>query len=308
MTGAGAAALTAAAVFMAPAAAAAPADQLEDAAQAAQEEAEQAIDQAQESLEDARDEAEQAVDGGSDDARESAQQAIEDAQQALENARDEAEQAVEAGGDEAQERAQQAIEEAQQALDNARDEAEQAVEEGSNEAQERAQQAIEEAQQTLENAQDEAEQAVDRARGDAADVFGSMPQIGMGDWLPDDLRRDLQELQDLPADERGQELQDIAREGLSGSYGDEVEDWTERIGGLISSLPRELRQDIQAVFGQEPEEARGDLRQIMEGAVDGEYGEDVEQWADWLRDNAQRWDLARIIQGSSGAGQDDGGS
>ncbi|MDT0277029.1 hypothetical protein [Blastococcus goldschmidtiae] len=207
----------------------------------------------------------------------------------------------------AQEQSEQALDEARETLDEAQEEAEQAAEEGSDEAQQRAQQAVEDAEQALEDARQEAEQAVDQARGDAADVFGSMPKIDPGDWLPDDLRRDLADLQDLPADERAEELQDIAQEGLSGSYGDEVENWTERIGGLIASLPRELRQDIQSLFGQEPEEARADLRQIMEGAVDGEYGEDVEEWADWLRDTAQRWDLARAIQGSP-AGQDDGGN
>ncbi|MGY2129833.1 hypothetical protein [Blastococcus sp. SYSU DS0617] len=216
---------------------------------------------------------------------------------------DEIEDAVQA----AQEESEQALDEAREALDDAREEAEQAAEEGSAEARERAQQAVEDAEKALEDARQEAEQAADQAREDAADVFGSMPKIGMGDWLPDDLRRDLADLQDLPADERAEELQDIAEEGMRGNYGDDVENWTERVGGLIASLPRELREDIQSLFGQEPEEARDDLRQIMEGAVDGEYGEDVEEWADWLRDTAQRWDLAGAIQGSSG-GQDDGGN
>ena len=203
MTGAGAAALTAAAVFMAPAAAAAPADDAGEAARSVQEQAEQAVNEAE---------------------------------QALERARQQAREAAEQGGNLAEDQAQ--------------------------------------------------------------DVFGSMPEANMGDWLPDDLRQDLQSLQDLPASERAQELQDIVRSALSGDYGDEVERWTERIGGLISSLPQDLRQDIQGVFGQEPEEARADIRQIMEGAVDGEYGEDVEKWADRLRETAQRWDLSRAVQGA----------
>lgn len=220
---------------------------------------------------------------------------------------DELEDAVKAAQEEAeqaQEEAEQALDEARDALDEARDEAEQAAEGGSDEARERARQAVEEAEQALEDARREAEEAVDQAREDAADVFGSMPRIGIGDWLPDGLRRDLQELQDLPADERAEELQDIAEDGLEGDYGDEVEDWTERFGELLSSLPEELRQDIRSLFGQEAEEARDDLRQIMEGAVDGEYGPEVEEWADWLRETAQRWDLAGAIQGNP----DDGGS
>ena len=212
-TGAGAAALTAAAVFMAPAATAAPADEAGKAAQAVQEQAERAVN------------------------------------------------------------------EAEQALEEARQQAQGAAEQGSN-----------------------------RAEDQAQDVFGSMPEEDMGDWLPDDLRQDLQSLPDLPASERAQELQDIVRSALSGDYGDEVESWTERIGGLISSLPQDLRQDIQRVFGQEPEEARADIRQIMEGAVDGEYGADVEKWADRLRNTAQRWDLSRAIQGTSEAMRGAGGN
>ncbi|WP_166532309.1 hypothetical protein [Blastococcus xanthinilyticus] len=235
MTGAGAAALTAAAVFMAPAAAAAPSDDMREAAEAAQEQA------------------------------------------------------------------QDAVNEAEQALEEARQEAEQVAEEGSERAQQEAEETVDEAEQALEEAQQEAEQALDEAEKTAQDVFGSMQQVDMGDWLPDDLQQDLSNLSDLPADERAQELQEIVQNGLSGDYGNEVESWTERIGGVISGLPQDLRQDIQSVFGQEPEEARADIRQIVEGAVDGEYGQDVEQWADWLRNTAQRWDLSRAIQGSSPA-------
>jgi gas vesicle protein len=239
LTGAGAAALTAAAVFMAPTAAAAPADQAEDAAQAVQEQA------------------------------------------------------------------QEAVGEAEQALEEARKEARRAADESSKRAQQEAEEAVDEAEQALQDAREEAEQAADEAQQQAGDVFGSMPKTDMGDWLPDDLRQDLKELQDLPALERAQELQQIVQDGMSGDYGNEVENWTERIGGLISSLPQDLRQDIQNVFGQEPEEARADVRQIVEGAVDGDYGADVERWADWLRNTSQRWDLSRAIQGAPADVSDD---
>lgn len=230
--GAGAAALTATAVVMAPVAAAAPADDAREAVEAVQQEAEGAVDEAEEALERARQEASEATEGGSDRAEQEAREAVGEAERALEEARQQAEQAIE-------------------------------------------------------DAQEQAE-----------DLVGTMPKIDFGDWLPDFLERDLQQLQEAPADERAEELEDIVRSGLDGEYGNEVESWTERLGGLISSLPEDLRQDIRGVMGQDPEEARDDVRQIVERAVDGEYGAEVEEWADWLRDTAQRWDLGSAIQGT----------
>ncbi|SFF46031.1 hypothetical protein [Blastococcus tunisiensis] len=245
LASAGAAALTAAAVFAGPAASAAPMDDAEQAVEAVQEEAQQAIDEAEQALDDAREQAEDAANEGEDEA----QQAVEEAEEALEDTREQAEQAVE----------------------DAREQAEQAAEDAGDAAAE--------------------------AREQAEDAFGDLPQVDAGDWLPDDLREDLEGLQDLPAGERTQRLQEIVQNAVGGDYGDEAERWSERLGGLIASLPQDLRRDIQGVFGQEPEEARADVRQIIEDAVDGEYGDDVEKWADWLRNTAQRWDLARSIQG-----------
>jgi ElaB/YqjD/DUF883 family membrane-anchored ribosome-binding protein len=259
VTGAGAAALMAAAVFVGPAAVATPGDDAQDAANEIQEQVEQAADEVREQIEQAADEPPG-----------EAEQALDEAQQALDEAREQAEEAT----GEAQGEAEQALDEAQQALDEAREQAEQAAEE----------------------AQD---QAGDQTQGQAPDIFGDLPRTDPGSWLPDDLQRDLQGLQDLPAGERAGELEDIVHSALGGDYGDEVETWAERITGVLSSMPQDLRQDVQQVFGQEPEEARADVRQIVENAVDGEYGEDVEMWADWLRDTFQRWDLARAIQGSS---------
>ncbi|WP_164704549.1 hypothetical protein [Blastococcus litoris] len=241
LAGAGAAALTAAAVFVGPAASAAPSDQIEQAAEAVQEEAEEAVEEAEAALEEAQEQAEEAT----GEAREEAQEAVDEAEAAVEDARQQAEQALE-----------------------------------------------------------EAQQQADEAQESAGDVFGDLPRVSPGDWLPDDLREDLESLQQTPASERTERLQEIIDAATDGDYGDEVQRWSQRMGGLLASLPQELRQDIQQVIGQEPEEARADVRQIVEDAVDGEYGEDVEQWADWLRDTAQRWDLARSIQGVGPTGDD----
>jgi hypothetical protein len=238
LAGAGAAALTAAAVFVGPAASAAPSDRVEQAAEAVQEEAEEAVEEAEAALDEAQEQAEDAT----EQSRDEAQEAVEEAEAALEDARQQAEQA-------------------------------------------------------LEDAQQEAGDAADQAQEQAEDVFGDLPRMDAGEWLPDDLREDLESLQEMPAGERTERLQEIVDAAMDGDYGDEVQRWSQRMGSLLASFPQELRQDIQQVFGQEPEEARADVRQIVEDAVDGEYGQDVEQWADWLRDTAQRWDLARSIQG-----------
>ncbi|MGY2084813.1 hypothetical protein [Blastococcus sp. SYSU DS0539] len=301
MTGAGAAALTAAAVFMAPAAVAAPADEVREAVEAVQEQAERAVAEAEQALEDARQEAEQAAGNGSARAQREAEQAVAEAEEALQDAQQEAGTV----DDRAQREAEQAVSEAEQALEDAQREAEQAAENGSARAQQQAEQAVTEAEQALRDvrqearqALDEARQAADEAQRQAEDALGNLPTIKFGDWLPDHLQRDLQELQDTPASQRTQELEDIVQDALDGDYGARAENLSERFGGMLASLPPTLRQDIRDVLGQEPEEARADVRRIMEDAVDGEYGPEVEKWAHWLRETARSWDLAGAIQGT----------
>lgn len=234
VAGAGAAALTAAAVFVAPAAVAAPAD-----------DAEQAVEEVQEQ----------------------ARQAVEEAEQALEVARQEAENSTRV-----QRQAEQAVEEAQQALEEARQQAEEA----------------------LDGVQQDGGQAVDDAQRQTQDALGDLPTIQFFDWLPDNLQ---QARQGTPASDSAQELDDIVQDGLSGDYRDEAGPMTERLGGMLAALPPELRRDIQDLRGQEPEETRAEVRRIVERAVDGEYGAEVQKVADWMRETAQRWDLAGAIQG-----------
>ncbi|MCZ2860914.1 hypothetical protein [Blastococcus sp. VKM Ac-2987] len=311
LTGAGAAALTAAAVFLAPAAAAAPADDVRDAVEAVQEQARQAVEEAEQALRDAQREAEQAA--GSSDARaqREAEQAVEEAEQALDDAQQEAEQAADDVTDQAQQEAEQAVEEAEQALDDAQQEAEQAAENGSARAQQEAEQAVEEAEQALDDARQQARQALEEAQQAAGDVqrqaedaLGNLPTFQFGDWMPRQFLQNLDDLRDTPASERAEELQDMVEDALRGDYGARTENLTERFGGMLASLPPDLRSDIEEVLGKEPQQARADVRQIMEDAVDGEYGPEVEELADWLRETSQRWDLAGAIQGTGGAAKD----
>ncbi|MGY1711784.1 hypothetical protein ACI8AC_19985 [Geodermatophilus sp. SYSU D00758] len=177
------------------------------------------------------------------------------------------------------------------------------------EATQAAQDAAETAQQAAEDAaraaQDAADQAA-RAAQDAADAAGDAAQDAAGDvdvpadhmdWLPEDLRQDLEAVQDLPADERADRLQQIFSDAVAGEYGEQVENWAERMLQFLDQLPADLRNDLQGVVGMEPRQAQEQLQQIWQGVLGGEYGEDVRMWGRWLQQTFQQWDLGTIIQG-----------
>lgn len=188
------------------------------------------------------------------------------------------------------------------------DEATQAMQEavdGARQAAEGAAKAAEEAARAAQRAADEATRAAESAgsgegAADSGDDRGIDTSPDQMDWLSEDLQNDLADLQDLPADQRADEVENILRDAMSGDYGDEVENWSERMVDFMDALPRDLQDDLQNVVGMQGDEAHEELQQIWGGVMDGDYGRDVRMWGTWLRQSFQQWNLGEVIQGDMG--------
>jgi ABC-type transporter Mla subunit MlaD len=190
-------------------------------------------------------------------------------------------------------------EEVTQAAGEAIDAARQAAEDAAQAAEDAARTARDAADQATKAAEDAAEAAGDAARNSAdtandADINATSDET---DWLPQDLQDDLADLQDMPADQRADEVQQIFRSAVTGEYGEDVENWTERMVKFMDALPQDLQDDLQNLVGMEPEAAHEQLQQIWQGVLDGDYGQDVEMWGKWLQQTFRQWNLGQLIEG-----------
>ncbi|MGY1634146.1 hypothetical protein ACI784_20775 [Geodermatophilus sp. SYSU D01186] len=141
--------------------------------------------------------------------------------------------------------------------------------------------------------------ALTAAEGTSGADSGDTDAADVDRLIPEDLQQDLQDLHDLPADERMAAMQDIVTGALSGEYGEDVENWTEDMRGVWSSLPADLQADLASAFGQEPEQVGGELSQVFENARDGEYGQSVQFWTDWAAGTVSSWDIGSTMDASS---------
>ena len=175
----------------------------------------------------------------------------------------------------------------------------QAMQDAVDQARQAADDAAQAAEEAARAAEDVAEQAM-RAAEDGGSAAGN-EEIDINpdqvDWLSQDLQEDLQNLQDLPADERAEEVEQIFRDAVTGDYGREVERWAERMADFTDALPEDLRSDLQNVVGMPQDEAQEELQQIWQDVMSGGYGDDVQMWGTWLRQSFQQWNLGDVIQG-----------
>ena len=196
----------------------------------------------------------------------------------------------------------QAVEEAIDAARQAAEDATQAARDAARAAQEAADQATEAARGA---AQDAAEQGGGAAQGSAEtsdDANSNNATPDEVDWLPPDLQNDLTDLQGLPADQRADGVEQLTRDAVTGEYGDEVENWAERMVDFMDAFPHDLQDDLRNIVGMEPEAAQEQLRKIWQGVLDGDYGQDVEMWGKWLQQSFQQWNLGQVIEGSANTG------
>ena len=106
--------------------------------------------------------------------------------------------------------------------------------------------------------------------------------------LPQDLRHDLTALRGLPPEERFAAGKQLRQDALDGDYGTRVQQWAgradERRRAIWSRMPSSLQQDVEQARALPDAERYDAFQAIGAGALDGEYGDRVQQVAQRLDD------------------------
>lgn len=109
--------------------------------------------------------------------------------------------------------------------------------------------------------------------------------------LPDDLKADLRAVRALPVGEKPEALREIRRDALGGDYGARAqriaERREERIRAVRRALPSEMEVDLRAARSLTGAERLEAYREIRAGALDGEYGERVQEVATAVRERRE---------------------
>lgn len=127
--------------------------------------------------------------------------------------------------------------------------------------------------------------AVD-ARGAAASGDAKVVCHRLWKNAPADLRKDLRALRALPqGDERRAAAKKIRKDALAGHYGSKVQAVAEhrklRRAHWLRNAPDQLKQDLKAA-AQKPagSERRAALTEVWQSALEGTYGDQVQQRAE----------------------------
>ncbi len=101
--------------------------------------------------------------------------------------------------------------------------------------------------------------------------------------LPEDLQADLKAVRSLPAGEKAGALREIRRDALDGDYGPRVRRFAERrvgrVRALRRALPDEMKADLREARRLTGNDRLDAYREIRAGALDGEYGDRVQEVA-----------------------------
>ncbi|MFC8244700.1 hypothetical protein [Streptomyces chartreusis] len=98
--------------------------------------------------------------------------------------------------------------------------------------------------------------------------------------LPQDLRDDLRKLRTLEPAPRQEAAAKIWQDALDGRYGTRVELRAEEAQRRFRSLPGKLQDDIKELRGLSGEERAEQRTEIRDKALSGEYGRQVQRWAE----------------------------
>jgi hypothetical protein len=124
--------------------------------------------------------------------------------------------------------------------------------------------------------------------GDDAQRFAQ--QLAMAEaMLPAELRSDLEDVveTDDPAAIRAG-LERIRAAAAAGKYGPQVQSAIDHIGDAASAVPENLEDELGDLRDLPSGEQREALDDIRDGALDGEYGEQVQGWAERLDGMVER--------------------
>jgi hypothetical protein len=100
--------------------------------------------------------------------------------------------------------------------------------------------------------------------------------------VPAELRTELAGLRDVPAAERLTELERIRDAALAGEYGADAKAGAERLVAMTAMLPPELYADLEALVATEEAEIPDAVEGIRDRALAGEYGAQVQGYAERL--------------------------
>ncbi|MGW4757222.1 hypothetical protein [Streptomyces chartreusis] len=98
--------------------------------------------------------------------------------------------------------------------------------------------------------------------------------------LPEALRADLRELRSLEPAPRQEAAAKIWQDALDGHYGTRVELRAEEAQRRFQALPGQLQDDIKDLRGLTGDERTEQRTEIRDKALSGEYGRQVQRWAE----------------------------
>ncbi|MGW6788358.1 hypothetical protein [Streptomyces chartreusis] len=98
--------------------------------------------------------------------------------------------------------------------------------------------------------------------------------------LPEALRADLRKLRALEPAPRQEAAAKIWQDALDGHYGTRVELRAEQAQRRFQALPEQLQDDIKELRGLTGEERTERPTEIRDKALAGEYGRQVQRWAE----------------------------
>ncbi len=98
--------------------------------------------------------------------------------------------------------------------------------------------------------------------------------------LPEALRADLRELRTLEPAPRQEAAAKIWQDALDGRYGTRVELRAEAAQRRFQALPEQVQDDIKELRGLSGEERTEQRTEIRDKALSGEYGRQVQRWAE----------------------------
>ncbi len=102
--------------------------------------------------------------------------------------------------------------------------------------------------------------------------------------FPDQLQEDIRAAVRQPLRERRADLREIRRDALAGGYGEQVQEWAQRVKErrieLWQEFPEELKADVRAALALPLRQQRRAMVVIRHAALQGEYGEWVQGLAE----------------------------
>ncbi|WP_406129468.1 hypothetical protein [Streptomyces sp. NBC_00989] len=110
--------------------------------------------------------------------------------------------------------------------------------------------------------------------------FAATDQRPLPAWMPPELRADLRKLRTMKPGQRQQAAARIWQDALAGEYGTAVRVRAEEARRRYQALPEELRDDIKELSGLSGDQRSEKRTEIRDKALAGEYGEQVQGWAE----------------------------